>query len=171
MRAASFGIPFQPIPFAALQGSDIPAGAGMRRVRDPFSGEELWAVPSIAPDWLLMHAQYADELGNVRLAGNPLYDGLMSRAAKAIIVTAEEILPTAHFEAEPERTLVPHFLVTAVVHAPGGARPAGCLPHYDIDDAGMRRYLEMSVTADGLQQYLAETAAADRGGVAAGTGR
>jgi glutaconate CoA-transferase, subunit A len=171
MRAASFGIPFQPIPPAALAGSDIPERAGMRRVRDPFSGEDLWVVPAITPDWLLMHAQYADELGNVRLLGNPSYDGLMSRAARDIIVTAEEILPTVEFEAEPERTLIPHFMVRAVVHAPRGAWPAGCLPLYDVDDEAMRHYLELSVTPEGLQRYLGETADADRAGAPAGSRR
>jgi glutaconate CoA-transferase subunit A len=162
MRAASFGIPFQPIPPAALRGSDIPAAADLRRVRDPYSGEELYVVPRIQPDWLLMHAHAADELGNVRVLGNPLYDGLMSRAARQIIVTAEAILPTADFEARPGETLVPHFLVTAVVPAPGGARPCGCLPAYDVDDDGMRRYIELSRTPAGLRAYLEETAAADR---------
>jgi glutaconate CoA-transferase subunit A len=162
MRAASFGIPFQPIPPAALAGSDIPRTAGMRKIVDPFSGEELWAVPRIAPDWLLMHAHEADEFGNVRVIGNTLYDGLMARAARQIIVTAEAIVPTAVFEEDPGRTLIPHFLVTAVVHAPGGSLPANCLPAYDVDEAGMRRYLELSITPQGLARYLEETALDDR---------
>ena len=97
MRAASFGIPFQPIPPAALAGSDIPRTAGMRKIVDPFSGEELWAVPRIAPDWLLMHAHEADEFGNVRVIGNTLYDGLMARAARqiAVVIVISTMLRTS----------------------------------------------------------------------------
>src|SRR5258706_3153 len=162
MRAASFGIPFQPIPAAALQGSDIPATAGFRKVVDPWTGEELWAVPKIQPDWFLTHVNAADRYGNARIEGNAGYDGLMSRASRRIVLTAEEILPTEAFEADPERTLIPHFLVTAVVHAPRGAWPTSCYPAYDVDDAAMRRYIEVSRTPDGLAGYLESTVADDR---------
>jgi glutaconate CoA-transferase subunit A len=162
MRAASFGIPFQPIPAAALQGSDIPATAGFRKIVDPWTGEELWAVPKIQPDWFLTHVNVADEYGNARVEGNAGYDGLMSRASRRIIVTADEILPSAAFEADPERTLIPHFLVTAVVHAPRGAWPTSCYPAYDVDDGAMRRYIEVSRTPDGLARYLEMTATDDR---------
>jgi glutaconate CoA-transferase subunit A len=162
MRAASFGIPFQPIPAAALQGSDIPATAGFRKITDPWTGEELWAVPRIQPDWFLTHVNAADASGNARIEGNAGYDGLMSRASRRIILTAEEILPSEAFEADPERTLIPHFLVTAVVHAPRGAWPTSCYPAYDVDDAAIYRYLEASRTPAGLAGYLEETAAHDR---------
>src|SRR5687768_10173168 len=162
MRAASYGIPFQPIPVDALRGSDIPERAGFRKIMDPWSGDELWAVPRIQPDWLLTHVNCADEVGNARVEGNVLYDELMSRASRNIIVTADEIVPTAVFEAAPERTLIPHFLVTAVVHAPGGARPTSCYPLYDVDDEALRHYMEVSGTPEGMARYLAETAPADR---------
>jgi glutaconate CoA-transferase subunit A len=169
MRAASFGIPFQPLPAAALEGSDIPAAAGFRKVVDPWTGQSLWAVPRIAPDWFLTHVNAADEYGNARVEGNPGYDGLMSRASRRIVLTAEEILPTAAFEADPERTLIPHFLVTAVVHVPRGAWPTSCYPAYDVDDPAVRRYLELSRTPEGLARHLEETAAGDRGAVPVGT--
>ncbi len=167
MRAASFGIPFQPIPASALRGSDIPEAAGFRKIVDPWSGEALWAVPRIQPDWFLTHVNCADELGNARVEGNALYDGLMSRASRHIIVTADEIVPTAVFQAAPERTLIPHFMVTAVVHVVGGARPTSCYPLYDVDEAALRHYIDVSGTPEGMARYLAQAAEADRASVGA----
>jgi len=162
MRAASFGIPFQPIPVGALEATDIPAGLGLRKVADPYTGLEVYAVPKIELDWFVMHAPYVDAAGNVRVLGNPVYDEVASRAAKHIIVTAEEIVPSEDFERQAELTLIPHFMVDAVVHVPGGARPGSCYPLYEVDEEGMRHYIELSRTPEGLRRYLEETAPADR---------
>ncbi len=71
-----------------------------------------------------------------------------------MIVTAEEIVSPQKFTDEPEMTAIPGFMVRAVVHAPGGAGPCGCEPLYGVDEAGMRRYMEMSATAEGFSEYL-----------------
>ena len=83
----------------------------------------------------------------------------MMRAAKGVIVTAEKLAPAERFREEPEMTAIPGFLVTAVAHAPGGAAPCSCSPAYGVDEARMRRYMEVSRTADGLAEYLAEAEA------------
>src|SRR3990167_7218454 len=91
MRAASHGLPFEPI--VGLTGSDIPAAAGLKTVKDPYTGAELHAVPAIRPDWAILHVQEADALGNARIYGSPYWDVVMSRAAARAILTAERILP------------------------------------------------------------------------------
>lgn len=50
----------------------------------------------------------------------------MTRAAKKTIITTEKIVPTEELRQAPERTTIPHFLVKAVVLAPGGAKPGIC---------------------------------------------
>ena len=152
MRAASNGIPFEPI--AGLTGSDIPAAAGFRTVKDPYTGAELYAIPAIRPDWAIIHVQEADGLGNARIYGSPYWDLVMSRAAARVILTAERILPTEELARLPELTRIPHFLVEAVVHAPEGARPTSCHPYYGIDEAGVRAYLEAADRPETLQAYL-----------------
>ena len=158
MRAASHGIPFEPI--LGLTGSDIPAAAGFKTVKDPYTGAEVYAIPAIRPDWAILHAQEADALGNARIYGSPYWDLVMSRAAAKVILTAERIVPTEELARQPELTRIPHFLVAAVVHAPGGARPTSCHPYYGIDEAGVRAYLEAADRPETLRAYLE---AADEG--------
>ena len=40
------------------------------------------------------------------------------------------------------------------VGAPGGALPCSCAHAYGVDEEGMRRYMELSKTAEGLKAYL-----------------
>lgn len=155
MRAASHGIPFEPI--AGLTGSDIPAAAGFRTVKDPYTGAELYAIPAIRPDWAILHVQEADVLGNARIYGSPYWDLVMSRAAARVILTVERILPTEELMRLPELTRIPHFLVEAVVHAPEGAKPTSCHPYYGIDEAGVRAYLEAADRPESLRAYLEAT--------------
>ena len=152
MRAASNGIPFEPI--VGLTGSDIPAAAGFKTVKDPYTGAELYAIPAIRPDWAIIHVQEADVLGNARIYGSPYWDLVMSRAAARVILTAERILSTEELARLPELTRIPHFLVAAVVHAPEGARPTSCHPYYGIDEEGVRAYLAAADTPEALRRYL-----------------
>lgn len=160
LQAASFGIPFQPI--AGLEGSDIPGASGFVKVADPFSGKEVYVVPAIQPNWAIIHASEADVRGNARIYGSPVWDRLMSRAAKRCIITAERILPTDYFAAQPELTVVPELFVEAVVLAPGGAWPTSCHPDYELDEAAIWEYLRRMCEPDGMAGYLEETKARDR---------
>lgn len=165
LQAAAFGLPFQAV--AGLEGSEVPEISEFARVADPFTGADTWVVPAIRPDWAILHVHEADILGNARIYGTPVWDRLMARAAKRVILTTEMILPTEHFVAQPEMTVVPELFVEAVVHAPSGAWPTAVFPAYEIDEAAMRRYLQLSRTSEGFRQYLAETAAHDHGRVGA----
>ena len=152
MRAASHGVPFEPI--VGLTGSDIPTAAGFKTVKDPYTGAEVYAIPAIRPDWAVLYVQEADALGNARIYGSPYWDVVMSRAASRVILTAERILATEELARQPELTRILHFLVAAVVHAPEGARPTSCYPYYEIDDAGVRAYLAAAETPQTLRAYL-----------------
>lgn len=119
----------------------------------------MFAVPPLRPDWALIHVQKADTEGNAWILGNRHFDVEMTRAAaRGVILTAEEIAPGEEIARDPGMTAIPGFLVRAVVEAPGGAWPCSCHPAYGVDEAGMRRYLELSSTAEGLGRYLRETA-------------
>ncbi len=152
MRAASHGVPFEPI--VGLTGSDIPAAAGFKTVQDPYTGAEVYAIPAIRPDWAILHVQEADALGNARISGSPYWDVVMSRAAARVILTAERILATEELARLPELTRILHFLVAAVVHAPDGARPTSCHPYYGIDETGVRAYLAAAEAPEALRAYL-----------------
>jgi glutaconate CoA-transferase subunit A len=155
LRAASLGVPFEPVP--GFRDTDLPATAGFRTVTDPWSGAEIFVVPALRPRWALLHVQEADAAGNARIYGSPGYDVLMAQAADQVILTAERIVSTAELAARPELTSISELSVAAVVELPGGARPGDCPGCYEVDDLGVRRYLEAARTPDGLRAYLEAT--------------
>jgi glutaconate CoA-transferase subunit A len=140
LRAAAFGVPFQPC--AGLHGSDLPALNGWKCLDDPYGkGEPVWVIPSIRPDFAVLHASEVDRQGNVRVAGTPHWDRIMSRSAASVLVVAERVVDTSVFTAAPEATLVPHFMVEAFAVVPGGAWPGSCWPAYEVDYPAVEAYL------------------------------
>jgi glutaconate CoA-transferase subunit A len=152
LRAASLGVPFEPVP--GFVGTDLPATADFRTVKDPWTGGEIYVVPALRPRWALLHVQEADARGNARILGSPGYDLLMAAAADQVILTAERIVETEELARTPERTGITDLTVAAVVEAPGGARPGDCPGHYDVDEDAIRRYLDAARTSEGLAAYL-----------------
>lgn len=144
------------MPVAGLFGSDLPAASGFQVLADPYSGEAVHVIPRIAPDWAVLHVHEADAQGNARVYGTPYWDRIMSRAAGRVIVTAERVLPAAAFAACPELTLVPGFLVDAVVEAPYGAWPGSCHRLYPVDERAVRDYLAHARDRAWLEAHLAE---------------
>lgn len=140
LRAAAFGIPFQPC--GGLHGSDLPALNGWHRMDDPYGKQEpVWVIPAIQPDYAVIHASEIDAQGNVRVAGTHHWDRIMSRAARSVLVVAERLVATSVFTAQPETTLVPHFMVEAFAVVPRGAWPGSCHPYYEIDYPAVEAYL------------------------------
>jgi glutaconate CoA-transferase subunit A len=156
-RAAAMGIPS--LTVRGMLGSDLleisEILGSQQQVEDPFTGEKLIAVRAIEPDVAVIHAQEADEYGNSRIEG-PLYeDVIKAKAAKTVIVTAEEIIPNVEFRKKPAATKIPHFLVDAVVRAPNGAYPCSCFNRYDVDYDHIRAYIA-AVNDDRFGEYLDE---------------
>lgn len=153
LRAAAFGIPFQPC--GGLHGSDIPALNGWKCLEDPYGeGQPVWVIPAIQPDFAVIHATEVDAQGNVRVAGTHHWDRIMTRAAKSVLVVAEKLIDTSVFTAQPETTLVPHFMVQAFSIVPRGAWPGSCWPLYEIDYPAVEAYLPQgdAVLAEHLSQ-------------------
>jgi len=156
-RAAAMGIPS--LPVKGMLGSDLLdiseiLGSQMQ-FEDPFTGEKLIAVRAIEPDVVVLHAQYADEYGNVRIEGPKYEDVIKAKAGKTVIVTAEEIISNDEFRKNPDATCIPHFLVDAVVLAPNGAYPCSCFNRYDTDYDHIRGYID-AVNSDTFDDYLNE---------------
>ncbi len=168
LRASAYGLPSQPV--AGLEGSDVPEHTGFRRVKDPYTGEPVYMIPGIRPRFAVLHVTYADAEGNARIDGGVFEDVLMSRAAESVILTAERIEDTAFFVEKPDRTAIPAFMVQAVVHAPGGARPGGCHPFYDIDEGAVGKYLDSASEAQSLRVHLDSWEVRDHAGSTAASG-
>jgi glutaconate CoA-transferase subunit A len=155
LRAAAMGIPS--LPVKGMLGSDLLDISEMlgsqRQMEDPFTGEKLIAVRAIEPDVAEIHAQQADQYGNVRIEGPKYEDVIKAKAAKTVIVTAEEIIANEEFRKNPEATSIPHFIVDAVVHAPKGAYPCSCFNRYDADYDHIREYID-AANQDQFEKYL-----------------
>ncbi len=142
LMAGALGIPF--IPTRSFLGTDyleraeehpgrIPGYKRLQVMESPFDGQRVVLLPAIRPDVVIMHAQRADEEGNVQMWGH-LGDARWGMwAGRKIVVTVEEIVPTEVVRADPSRTVVPGAIVSAVVHCPYGAHPGGIAGYYDFD--------------------------------------
>lgn len=141
LRAASYGVPFQPV--GGVHGSDLPKINGWKAIPDPYgSGKEVYVIPAIRPDIAVIHANEADAQGNARVLGSPFWDRPITRAAQRVLVTAEKLVPSEALAAQPELTLVPGFMVEAVAIVPGGAWPGSMHPLYEIDYPAVEAYMQ-----------------------------
>lgn len=130
------------LPFGMLRGyigTDLTTvNPRIGSVQCPFTGERLAAVPAVNPDVTIIHAQRADRAGNVALAGIVGAQREAALAARVLLVTVEEIveeLPPAM-----NSIVLPHWVVSAVVHCPGGAYPAYAQGYYARDNAFYQRW-------------------------------
>jgi glutaconate CoA-transferase subunit A len=156
LLAGSMGLPF--LPTASLLGSDLLARTPAKEMRCPFTDQVLVAVPALVPDVALIHVHTADAQGNAQIDGPVYMDVECARAAKTVIVTAEEVVPTEAIVRQADRTHIPGFVVDAVVEVPFGAYPHECHGRYEADFAHFDTYTELvnSGGVDGVHAYLRE---------------
>ena len=154
LHAAALGVPF--LPTYATLGSDLLKKNGnLREFSSPVSEEKLVAVRALRPDVAILHVQRADVQGNAHIWGSlgVAVDG--ARAARKIIIVAEEIAEPSVISSDPNRTLVPGFLVEAVVHEPGGAHPSPVQGYYGRDHAFFAQYHEQTRRVEDFEDWLA----------------
>lgn len=155
LEAAALGVPY--LPTRTLLGSDILArNPRLRRERCPFTGAPLVLVPALAPDAAILHVQRADAEGNCQAWGATGVSAAAAKASRIVIVVCEELVEAAVIRSDPNRTLVPGFLVTAVVHLPWGAHPSPVQGHYNRDHAVYRDYHQRSARPEDLLAWLRE---------------
>jgi glutaconate CoA-transferase subunit A len=153
LHAAALGVPF--LPTYATLGSDLLKKNGnLREFSSPVSEEKLVAVRALRPDVAILHVQRADAEGNAHIWGGlgVAVDG--ARAARKVIVVAEEIVATEVIASDPNRTLVPGFLVAAVVHEPWGAHPSPVQGFCGRDHAYFTQYHEQSRELTDFERWL-----------------
>jgi glutaconate CoA-transferase subunit A len=152
LQAAAIGLPF--MPTRTVKGSDFRQNNQFATVRCPFTGEELLAVRAIRPDVTILHVQRADEEGNAHAWGN---FGVMREAAMAankVILTCEEVVDHEVILSDPNRTLVPGFVVSSVVHQPFAAHPSPTQGYARRDDEFYFEYHNETRTKEGFDRWL-----------------
>ena len=146
------------LPFAVLRGyvgADLPrVNPQIREVTCPFTGQVLAAVPAINPDVSFIHALKADRKGNVLIEGIVGVQKEAVLAARAAVVTVEEIVDS--LDSHPNALVLPHWTVDAIAHVPGGAHPSYAHGYYARDNAAYIAWDQIAADRDRFLAWMDE---------------
>ena len=151
-KAASMGLPW--LPARIMMGTDTFKYSSSKIVEDPLTGDPITLIPACYPDFAFIHVHRCDRFGNCQIDGTTIEDIELSRAAKRLIVTSEEIVPHEEIIDHPDRTAIPFFLVDAVVESKFGSHPGNMPGLYYSDEEHMAEWLKLSRSEAGVQEYL-----------------
>lgn len=153
--AGAAKLPF--FPLRNYMGSDLPkVNPNIKKVQCPYTGEQLATVPALNPDTTIVHAQRADHAGNAQIWGLMGVQKEAAFAAEKVIVVAEEIVDESVIRSDPNRTLIPEFIVNAVVHEPFGCHPSFAQGYYDRDNNFYINWRNISKDLPRFNAYLEE---------------
>lgn len=155
LQAGASGLPFMPMKQTGATDLER-ANPNIRRVTDPYTGEEVIVVPPLNPDVAIVHVQRADPQGNAHLWGIIGEQKEAAFAAKRVILTAEEIVDEEVIRSDPNRTLIPGFIVSAVCHVPFACHPSYAQGYYDRDNAFYLEWDKISESPQAVQEWLEE---------------
>ncbi len=155
LQAGASGLPFIPMnPTAAIDLERV--NPNYRTVKDPYSGGEVVVVPPLNPDVAIVHVQRCDASGNAQIWGILGEQKEAAFAARRVILTAEEIVDEAIIRSDPNRTLIPAFIVNAVCQVPYCSHPSYTQGYYDRDNAFYLEWDKISQDREATQRYLNE---------------
>jgi glutaconate CoA-transferase subunit A len=154
----ALNVPFMPV--RSMMGTDMVRlsrylGDKKLKVIDcPFTGEKICLVPSVQPEYSIVHVQRVDMKGNAQIDGIVGEDIEGSRCGKKLIVLAEELIDEDEVKKRPDQTEIPAMYVDHVVVLPYIAHPMMCHDYYDYDLEHLMMFHKLSQTEDGWQEYL-----------------
>ncbi len=153
LRAAICDLPWMPIPDL---GTDLPRHApDFYRPLPQAPGErKMLAAVAVRPDVCLLHAQQADEYGNVQHLGPPFFDVMLAQASRRVIVSVDRIVSSDTIRRNNHLTKLPAAMVDAVVEAPWGAHPTASPTAYRTDEAHLAEYVKASAKPERWAEYL-----------------
>jgi glutaconate CoA-transferase subunit A len=153
--AAAYVAGASKLPFGIVRGyadTDLAERTRVAWIECPFTGERVAAVPAIRPDVGVIHAQRADEAGNVQLWGISGVQKEVVLASERSLATVEEIVP--ELEPHADAIVLPSWAITRVSLAPGGAHPSYAHGYYDRDNAFYVRWDEISRDRDRFTAWM-----------------
>lgn len=147
------------LPFATMRGyigADLPkVNPNIKSVTCPFTGEVLAAVPAIRPDVSFIHAQKADRKGNVLLEGITGVQKEAVLAASRSVVTVEDIVDELD-PVSPNSVVLPGWVISAIVHVPGGAFPSYAHGYYPRSNAFYLAWDAIARDRDSFKAWIDE---------------
>jgi glutaconate CoA-transferase, subunit A len=111
-------------------------------------------VRAIRPDVAILHVQRADAQGNTQVWGNFGVMREAAMAAKKVIITCDELVDHDVILADPNRNLIPGFVVSSVVHESFGSFPSPTQGYARRDDDFYFDYHKATRTRAGFEQWL-----------------
>ncbi len=160
--AGALNLPF--FPATVCIGSDIRERSALGGnadgkekiplVTDPFTGKEIGALRPLKPDLAVIYVPFADADGNAIILGTEWASFELSRAAKKLIVIADNIVDGACIRQYPNLVKILGELVDAVVWHPFAAWPNSSPGLYDADESHIRELNAALKTEAGTQEYL-----------------
>ncbi|MEK7787390.1 MAG: CoA-transferase [Chloroflexota bacterium] len=155
LTAGASGLPF--LPMKSVGTDDlVKANPNYRTVVDPYGGETLNTVPALNPDVAIIHAQRASADGDTQIWGIIGEQKEAAFAARRVIVTAEEIVDEDVIRADPNRTILPGLIVSAVCHVPYCAHPSYAQGYYDRDNPFYLEWDKVSSDPEAVKRWLDE---------------
>ena len=151
-KAAAMGVPF--IPVRSMLGSDTLKYSSAKTMECPFTGDPVCLIPALILDVGLIHVHRADKYGNAQIDGIIGFAAEMARASKRLIVSAEEIISNEEIRKHPDKTVIPYYLVDAVIEAPFGSHPGEMCYVYERDEPQIKEWVEASKTEEGAEEYF-----------------
>jgi len=155
LQAGASGLPF--LPMNQTGATDLEkVNLNIKRIPDPYGGKDVIVVPALNPDLAIVHVQRADANGNAHLWGIIGEQKEAAFAAKKVILTAEEIVDESVIRSDPNRTMIPSIVVSAVCHVPYACHPSYAQGYYDRDNEFYLAWDKISESAEATRQYLDE---------------
>jgi glutaconate CoA-transferase subunit A len=155
LQAGASGLPF--LPMNQTGATDLEqANQNIKRIPDPYGGKDVIVVPALHPDVAIVHVQRADANGNAHLWGIIGEQKEAAFASKKVILTAEEIVDEAIIRSDPNRTMIPGIVVSAVCHVPFACHPSYAQGYYDRDNEFYLAWDKISESAESVKGYLDE---------------
>lgn len=153
LHAAAMGVPF--LPTRTTLGSGIlERNRNLTTMTGPFTGEKLVAVRALEPDVTILQVQRCDSEGNAHLWGNTGVSIDAANASRSVLLVAEEIVSPDLIRSDPNRTLIPGFLVSAVVCEPFGSHPSPVQGYWNRDHRAYGDYHGETRTRAGFERWL-----------------
>ena len=153
LRAGASGLPFMPMNPTGAE--DLAAqNPNYQRVNDPYTGKAVVVVPPLTPDVAIIHVQRADVQGNAQVWGILGEQQLAAFASQRVILTVEEVVDQSVIRSDPNRTIIPGLVVSAVCHVPFCAHPSYTQGYHDRDNAFYLAWDEISKSEESVQAYL-----------------
>jgi len=155
LQAGASGLPF--LPMNQTGGTDLEnANPNIKRIPDPYGGKDVIVVPALNPDVAIVHVQRADENGNAHLWGIIGEQKEAAFSAKKVILTAEEIVDETVIRSDPNRTMIPGIVVSAVCRVPYACHPSYAQGYYDRDNEFYLAWDRISESADSVKAWMDE---------------